>query len=129
MSKKIYEEAKRDLISLTAKFVIPSVEETDYGCLYDSVHFYNTLDEQEEKYYKTVEHALEQAQKQEKLLKLYEKLADHRLRVIQKLLDEIDDSSYFDGYFDDSMVEVEKYGDEDKKIVKEIAKIKELENE
>lgn len=73
MSKIIYEQAKRDLISLTAKFVIPSVDETDYGCIYDSCHFYNTLDEQEESYLKNVEQALEQAQKQEKLLELYRK--------------------------------------------------------
>lgn len=85
MNKSIYEEAKRDLISLTAKFVIPSVEETDYGCLYDSVHFYNTLDEQEEKYYKTVEQALEKAQKQERLLKLYKELTTVRNDMISTL--------------------------------------------
>ncbi|MEM1973685.1 MAG: hypothetical protein QXN68_02725 [Thermoplasmata archaeon] len=74
MSKSIYEEAKRNLISLTAKFVIPSVEETDYGCLYDRSHFYNILDEDEDKYLKNVKQALEQAQKQEKLLELYKRL-------------------------------------------------------
>lgn len=77
MSKSIYDEAKRDLISLTAKFVIPSVEETEYGCLYDSVHFYNTLDEHEERYLKNVKQALEQAQRQEKLLELYRYLDEN----------------------------------------------------
>lgn len=70
MSKSIYEKAKGDLISLTAKFVIPNVDETDYGCIYDRCHFYNILDEQEESYLKNIEQALEQAQKQEKLLDL-----------------------------------------------------------
>lgn len=77
MSKSIYEEAKRDLISLTAKFVIPNVEETEYGCIYDSCHFYNTLDEQEESYLKNVKQALEQAQKQERLLELYKELSNY----------------------------------------------------
>lgn len=72
--KSIYEEAKRDLISLTAKFVIPNVEETEYGSIYDYYHFYDILDDEEESYLKKVEQALEQAQKQEKLLKLYQRL-------------------------------------------------------
>ena len=72
--------------------------------------------------------------KQEKLLKLYEKLADHRLRVIGELLDEItwlkeEFDIGLDDWIDDIMVEAKKYGNEDDKIVKEIAKIKEIENE
>lgn len=89
MNKSIYKEAKRDLISLTAKFVIPSVEETEYGCLYDSCHFYNTLDEQEESYLKTVEQALEQAQKQEKLLNKIKEIIDRQDdSYIRSLLEE-----------------------------------------
>lgn len=76
MNKSIYEEAKRDLISLTAKFVIPNVEETEYGSIYDYYHFYDILDDEEESYLKKVEQALEQAQKQEKLLELYRELDD-----------------------------------------------------
>lgn len=76
MSKSIYEKAKRDLISLTAKFVIPNVDETDYGCIYDMCHFYNVLDKQEECYLKNVEQALEQAQKQEKLLNKIKEIID-----------------------------------------------------
>lgn len=89
MNKTIYEEAKRDLISLTAKFVIPNVEETEYGCIYDYCHFYNILDEQEESYLKKVEQALEQAQKQEKLLQLYRRLVNQNLQVNLHILEKI----------------------------------------
>lgn len=101
MSKSIYEEAKRDLISLTAKFVIPSVEETEYGSIYDYCHFYNILDEQEESYLKKVEQALEQAQKQEKLL-----------NKIKEIIDRQNDSYIF------SMLEVSKRYDEIEKLLR-----------
>ena len=77
-------------------------------------------------------HALQQAQKQKKLLELYEKLAEHRLIVINYLLDEIMDLRYFDTIkdgIDYIMVEAKNYGNEDIKIDEEIEKIKELENE
>lgn len=77
MNKSIYEEAKRDLISLTAKFVIPNVEETEYGCIYDRCHFYNILDEQEESYLKKVEKALAIAKKEHELLDLYKYLNEN----------------------------------------------------
>lgn len=106
MSKTIYEEA---------------LELLNDGC--DGPQAFDT--------YKT---ALEQAQKREKLLKLYDKLADHRLRFIHNLLDEItwlkeEFDVGLDDMIDDIMVEAKNYGSEDYKIVREIAKIKEIENE
>lgn len=89
MNKSIYEEAKRDLISLTAKFVIPNVEETEYGSIYDYYHFYDILDDEEESYLKKVEQALEQAQKQEKLLQLYRRLVNQNLQVNLHILEKI----------------------------------------
>ena len=70
-----------------------------------------------------IKHALQQAQKQEKLLKLYMELADKRLIVIHELLDKI----AFLTVDKDFKFEVKKYGNEDSKIVEEIEKqIKEL---
>ena len=69
-----------------------------------------------------IKHALKQAQKQQKLLELYMKLSDHRLRVIHKLLDKI----AFLTIDKDIELEVKKYGDEDNKIIVEIEKLKEL---
>ena len=105
MSKSIYEEAKHDLISLTAKFVIPNVEETEYGCIYDYCHFYNILDEQEESYLIKVEQALEQAQKQEKLL-----------NKIKEIIDRPDDS------YIASMLEESKRYHEIEKLLRSIRK-------
>lgn len=65
---------------------------------------------------------VEKAQKQKKLLKLYERLAVYRLVVVGMLLDEITDLTHFD--FIKEFIEF--YGDEDTKIVEEIAKIKEV---
>lgn len=65
---------------------------------------------------------VEEAQKQEKLLELYEKLAVYRLVVVGMLLDEITDLTHFD--FIKEFIEF--YGDEDIKIVEEIAKTKEV---
>ena len=69
----IYDEAIEKLKSVMAKFIIPSVENSDYGCLYDSCHFYNSLDEEEDKWLRNVYKALERAKKVEELLELYRK--------------------------------------------------------
>lgn len=76
-----------------------------------------------------VEQALQQAEKQGKLLKLYEKLAEHRLTVIYYLLEEISDLAFFDivrDSIEDIKYEAKYYGHEDNQIVEEIEKLKEL---
>src|SRR5690554_3754742 len=113
MSKSIYEE------TLTELEMWKSTEAYDI--------------EQLEKIDEHIE-VMKKAQKQEKLLELYEKLAEHRLRFINEVLDDITyladfDPTYNKDDIDDIMVEAKKHGDEDTKIVKEIAKIKEIENE
>ena len=69
---------------------------------------------------------VEESQKQERLLELYDKLAEHRLIVINRLLNEIVD---LEGYgatkdFIDSVIyEAKYYGEVDTKIVEKIAEI------
>ena len=93
----IYEEAIENLRSVMAKFIIPSVEDSDYGCLYDLCHFYNTLDKEENEWLRRVYKALERAKKVEDLLDLYHLKDMHlddyytygSLRGSQKALDNL----------------------------------------
>lgn len=73
--------------------------------------------------------ALEQAQKQEKLLELYDELAEHRLIVINRFLDEImylEDYGTIKNFVDSVMYEAKYYGEVDTKITEEIAEIEEI---
>lgn len=69
---------------------------------------------------------INQAQKQEKLLELYDKLAEHRLIVINRLLNEImdlEDYGTIKDFIDSIMHEAKYYGEVDTKITDEIAEI------
>lgn len=74
--------------------------------------------------------ALQQVKKKEKLLELYEKLAYYRSRIIHKLLDEIacltDSETTKEEDIKYILDEAKNYAYEDKRIVEEIKKIKEL---
>ena len=76
--------------------------------------------------------AFEEAQKQERLLELYEELAERRLIVINRLLNEIidlEDYGTVKDFIDSVMYEARYYGEVDTKITDEIAEIEEVQNE
>ena len=78
------------------------------------------------KYNRISEEASKQAQKQERLLELYEELAEHRLIVINRLLNEIMDIADYGtikDFVDSVMYEAKYYGEVDTKITEEVAEI------
>ena len=87
--KTIYDEAIENLRSVMAKFIIPNVEETDYGCCYDSCHFYNALDDEETKWLHSVYKTLKRAKKEHELLELYHKWLFERHFPFDELRDTI----------------------------------------
>lgn len=137
MSQSIYERILdlRNRISLDGD---DTIYEEDY-LLLDEVLDYienNEQKDQEETYNDTVDVYREleigaRIKKQKKLLELYEKLADHRLRVIHKLLDEVaclaDSDTAKEEDIDYILGEARNYAYEDTNIVEEIKKIKEVE--
>ena len=115
MNKSIYEEA---LSTIDKIYESDTVAEFDYYDVRGLPLSWEVDRDELEK----IKHALEQAKKQQKLLELYAKLSDHRLRVIHELLNKI----AFLTVDKDIELEVKKYGDEDNKIIVEIEKLKEL---
>ena len=79
-----HEEAMKNLISLTAKFIIPSVEETDYGCLYDRCHFYNSLDSKEQEWLKSITEYITQQEQFAKDVARYFDLDDFKTSLTQQ---------------------------------------------
>jgi len=103
MSKSIYHEA---LDIVVDSFQDPQDED-------DDCYMFNR------KQMNKISKALEKAKNQDKLLGLYEKLVDHRLKVINNLLNDISDI----------LSEVDKYAHHDIKIVEKIRELEMVDNE